>query len=274
MSAATDSATTPAAAVAAVHRWYHCIDIPAAGTTPGLFDLRPVVNRLPWPDVRGQRCLDVGTADGFLAFELERRGAAEVIATDIASHTDWDWERHTTDAGPEYLTAVFGPDLGEGFRTAHRLLGSRVQFIPLSAYELSPAAIGEFDVVVCGSLLLHLRDPLRALAAIRSVCRGRLLCSNQIDIGRSLTHPRSPLFRLDGCSGQTQWWIPNAAGHRQMVRSAGFAIERQSGVYSLPFGPAHPRPSRRPRGIGHTLSQLAVTRREGVPHVAVLARSA
>jgi len=139
--------------------------------------------------------------------------------------------------------------------------------------RLHPDAIGEFDVVVCGSLLLHLRDPLRALAAVRSVCRGRLLCSNQIDIGRTLTHPRSPLFRLDGTSGETQWWIPNAAGHRQMVRSAGFAIERRSAPYPLPFGPAHPRPSRRPRGLGHTIAQLAVTRGEGVPHVAVLARA-
>lgn len=59
--------------------------------TPGWFDLRPIVDRMPWPDVRGKRCLDVGTWDGFLAFELERRGAAEVVATDIESHEDWDW---------------------------------------------------------------------------------------------------------------------------------------------------------------------------------------
>ena len=268
------SPAAAAAAVAAVQRWYHCIEIPGVGATPGVFDLRPVVDRLPWPDVTGKRCLDIGTADGFLAFELERRGAAEVVAVDIAGHDDWDWERHTAQLGPQYLHAVFGPELGNGFRTAHRLLDSAVTFAAVSAYDLSPATVGEFDVVVCGSLLLHLRDPLRALAAIRSVCRDRLLCSNQIDIGRTLTHPRTPLFRLDGTSGQTQWWIPNAAGHRQMVRSAGFTIERDSGLYALPFGPAHPRPSRRPRGLRHTVAQLAATRREGVPHVAVLARIA
>jgi len=78
--------TGAAAAVAANPMWYHSIEVAPGLVTPGLFDLRPIVERLPWPDVRGKRCLDVGTYDGFLAFELERRSAAEVLATDIADH--------------------------------------------------------------------------------------------------------------------------------------------------------------------------------------------
>ncbi len=81
----------PARAREAVARnplWYHTIDVAPGVSTPGVFDLRPVVGLLPWPDVRGKRCLDVGTYDGYLAFELERRGAAEVVVTDIAGHAD------------------------------------------------------------------------------------------------------------------------------------------------------------------------------------------
>src|SRR6266508_3549575 len=70
--------------------WYHTIDVIPGVTTPGWFDLRRVVDVLPWPDVKGKRCLDIGTFDGFLAFEMERRGAAEVICTDVRSHEDWD----------------------------------------------------------------------------------------------------------------------------------------------------------------------------------------
>ena len=114
--------------------------------------------------------------------------------------------------------------------------------------------------------------PLRALAAIASVCRGQLLCSNQVDLGRTALRPRSPLMRLDGTSGITQWWIPNAAGHRQMLRAVGFTVERVSRLYAIPFGPAHPARSRRPSGLLPTLAQLLFTRREGVPHTAVLAR--
>jgi tRNA (mo5U34)-methyltransferase len=266
----TDTAADPRTVIARVPRWYHCIDVAPGVVTPGLFDLRPIVERMPWPDVSGLRCLDVGTSDGFLAFELERRGAREVVAVDLSEPEQWDWEAHMGTLGPEYLRATAGP-VGAGFRAAHELRRSSVALLPLSVYELSPDVVGEFDVVVCGSLLLHLRDPLRALAAIGSVCRGRLLCTNQIDLGRTVTHPRTPLVRLDGTSGITQWWIPNAAGHRQTLRAAGFTVERESGLYSVPFGPAHPRPSRRPRGLAHTAAQLALTRSEGVPHLAILA---
>jgi tRNA (mo5U34)-methyltransferase len=268
-----DIAVDPAAAIAAVRRWYHCLEVAPGIVTPGLFDLRPVVERMPWPDVRGLRCLDVGTADGFLAFELERRGAAEVVALDLPEPEDWDWEAHTAAVGPEYVRALFGSEVSAGLRTACELLGSTVQTVPGSVYDLDPAWLGSFDVVVCGSLLLHLRDPLRALAAIRSVCRGRLLCTNQLDLGRTVAHPRAPLFRLDGVSGITQWWIPNAAGHRQMLRAAGFDLERVSRPYSIPFGPAHPPRGTSPGALGHTLAQLLVTGGRGVPHLAVLAHA-
>jgi len=49
------------------------------------FDRGGLAERLPWPDLRGARCLDIGTADGFWAFEMERRGAADVLATDRPS---------------------------------------------------------------------------------------------------------------------------------------------------------------------------------------------
>src|SRR6201999_4568258 len=111
-----------------------------------------------------------------------------------------------------------------GFRVAYELRGSAVEFTALSAYDLAPEQIGTFDVVVCGSLLLHLRDPLRALAAMRSVCRGRLLATNQIYLARSVGPRRAPLVRLDGTSGIAQLWIPNAAGHREMLNAAGFDI--------------------------------------------------
>jgi tRNA (mo5U34)-methyltransferase len=207
-----------------------------------------------------------------LAFELERRGAAEVVAVDLAAHEGWDWEHGVGERGPQYLRHVAGPQAGAGFRVAHELRGSSVGFQALSVYDLGPEVLGQFDVVVCGSLLLHLRDPLRALAAIRSVCAGQFLCANQVDLGRSLWAPRTPLIRLDGTSGITQWWLPNAAGHRQMLRAAGFAIERQSRLYSIPYGPAHPVPPRRPLWLVRSGARRWLTGNDGVTHHAVLAR--
>ncbi len=259
--------------IARVQRWYHSIEVAPGIVTPGLFDLRPTVARLPWPDVRGKRCLDVGTSDGFFAFELERRGAAEVIATDISSHEGWDWEVGLGELGPRYLDTVSGPTAGAGFDVAHRLLSSTVKREQISVYELGPERIGEFDVVVCGSLLLHLRDPLRALAAIRSVCREWLLSTDQVDLIRSLGRSR-PLIRLDGTSGITQWWIPNAEGHRRMLLASGFEIARESRLYSIPFGPAHPPLPRTPAWLLRKLTRRLATGSNGVPHHAVLARVA
>lgn len=250
--------------------WYHTLELPGGVVTPGWMDLRPVVERLPWPDVRGKRCLDVGTYDGFFAFELERRGAASVVATDISDHAQWDWPRAERERGASYLAGVAG-EKGRGFAEAHAALGSSVEKREISVYELSPSVAGEFDVVVCGSLLLHLKDPVRALEAIRSVCTGSLLSAEQIDPVLTLLSPRRPAtwFRA---GHQTQWQIPNAAGLRAMVESAGFRVERAVRPYAVPFGTGYAGGGpRRPRALAHAALTAAVCRGRGVPHAAVLA---
>lgn len=262
-------------AVAATPHWYHTMEVAPGVVTPGWFDLRPILETMPWPDVRGKRCLDVGTYDGHLAFELERRGAAEVVAIDLSDYAQWDWPVRLRERGPAGLAAIAGPEKGRGFAIAKELLGSNVERIACSVYELSPERVGEFDVVVCGSLMLHLREPLRALSAIRSVCRERFLSAEtillQLDLGRLR---RTPVARLDGLSELCQWWTPNRAGHRRMVEAAGFAVERAGAPYCVPLGPAHPRPPRSARRLAAELRMRLVTRQTGVPHAAVLAKVA
>jgi tRNA (mo5U34)-methyltransferase len=249
--------------------WYHTMELAPGVVTPGWFDLRPIIDRMPWPDVRGKRCLDVGTWDGFLAFELERRGASEVVCTDLSDESEWDWTPDAMSYGPEYMAELAGPEKGRGFLIARQALGSSVERRQMSIYDLSPDAVGQFDVVVCGSLLLHLRDPLRALNALRSVCSGVLLSAEEVRLGLTARAPRRPLAELDGT--KVQWWIPNVAGHRRMVESGGFSIERATRPYCIPFGQAHPR---RPflRTLRTRVVRVAMTGRFGVPTAAVLAR--
>src|SRR5918996_1345053 len=98
--------------------WYHTLELAPGVETPGWFDLRPIVDRLPWPDVAGKRCLDVATYDGFLAFEMERRGAAEVVAVDVPDPADWDWPPDAREHGPAEAAGRVGPGKGGGFRIA------------------------------------------------------------------------------------------------------------------------------------------------------------
>ncbi len=270
MSAASTMGPGLREAVAANPVWYHTLELAPGIVTPGWFDLRSVVDRLPWPDVRGKRCLDVGTYDGFLAFELERRGAAEVVAVDVPDHEDWDWPPDVRAEGPARLAELAGPEKGAGFEIAREALGSAAEKVAMTVYELSPERLGTFDVVVCGSLLLHLRDPLRALEAIRGVCSGTFLSSEQIDLGLSLSYPRRPVVRLNGSGELSQWWIPNVAAHRRMVYAAGFRVVAARRPYSDPFGPAHPR-GRDLRSRAVDGARTVFTGNPGVPHAALLA---
>jgi tRNA (mo5U34)-methyltransferase len=254
--------------------WYHTLELAPGVTTPGWFDLRPVVDKLPWPDVRGKRCLDVGTYDGFLAFELERRGAAEVVAVDLDDHREWDWPARLRSSGPEELAKLAGAEKGRGFRIAAEALGSKVRRVGTSVYRLAETDLGRFDVVVCGSLLLHLRDPIEALEAIRSVCGGEFLSSECIDLRLTLLHPKMPYTRLDGTSELCQWWLPNAAAHIRMLESAGFDIVQVGQLYADPFGLGHPQPREALGSRAGSVLRRARLGNDGVPHVGVLARPA
>ncbi len=257
-----------------VPAWYHTLDLPHEVTTPGWFDLRPVSPLLPWPDVRGKRCLDVATYDGFLAFELERRGAAEVVASDITDHADWDWPIAARNRSGRSLDALVGPK-GLGFELARQALGSRVEKSELNVYSLSPEAAGRFDVVVCGSLLLHLRDPVRALEAIRSVCDGVFLSVEAISLPLTVLLRHRPAAELSPDDDRCQWWTVNAAGHRRLAEAAGFEVIRTVGPFVEAFGAGHRiagARARDPRSLAVNAFRRAFAGGNGVPHTALLAR--
>lgn len=127
--------------------------------------------------------------------------------------------------------------------------------------------------MVCGSLLLHLRDPVRGLEAIRSVCRGRFFSSETIDNALSLPRlRRRPRALLRG-GDRGQWWLPNPAGHRKLLEAGGFEVLESTRPYAIPLGSGHPRFE---AGWGQLrerlLNRLVTGSASGVPHVAVLAR--
>src|SRR5215207_2037934 len=89
--AAVESTSTSLQA-ALDREWYHSIELAPGAVTPGWFDTRSIVRKLPFPaSLEGRRCLDVATFDGFWAFEMERRGAAQTIGIDVLDPLRWDW---------------------------------------------------------------------------------------------------------------------------------------------------------------------------------------
>jgi tRNA (mo5U34)-methyltransferase len=238
--------------IAGNHDWYHTIELAPGVTTPGIVDVRPVVGRVPMPaSLAGKRCLDVGTWDGFWAFEMERRGAAEVHAVDVPDPYRWDWParariRESYDGGKDNLEQI--KQAGNGFPIAREALGSNVERHELTVYEIAPEALGAFDFVFVGSLLLHLRDPVGALERIRTVATGEVVINDCIEYVLSRLLPRTPMARLDA-EDRVWWWQPNAAALASMIEQAGFEILERGKPYFVPFGPRYEVPQQGPRDI-------------------------
>jgi tRNA (mo5U34)-methyltransferase len=195
--------------------WYHTIDLGGGVVTKGMFDHRAIEDRylLP-PNLEGFRCLDVGTMDGYWAFAMERRGAAEVVAVDMEDPEALDWPISIRGR----ITKTVDATKGERFDLVRSALGSRVTRELRSAYDID-TDLGHFDLVFCGDLLVHIKDPMTALERIRRVCRGSAIICNPVK--EQFPYRRRAIAQFDGI-GEFEWWLPNLAGLRRMMLAAGF----------------------------------------------------
>lgn len=215
--------------------WYHTIELAPGVITPGRVDLRRTAGRVLPDDLRGLRALDVGTFDGFWAFEIERRGA-DVVSIDIERIDSAEWPPRSR-ARLERDADDLGIRLGLGFRLASDLLGSRVERLICNVYELSQEAIhGPVDFAFSGALMLHLRDPVRALERIFAtlVPGGEVRIMEPISMALTLRFPRRPAASFQAAGSDFNWWVPNAAGLGAWLRAAGFEDVRRIGFARPP----------------------------------------
>ena len=184
-------------------KWFHTIDL-GGMVTPGLDDSPAKLADLALPDLAGKTVLDIGSWDGFFAFEAERRGAGRVLATDSFSWSGANWGSKA------------------GFELAREALGSRVEDAYVDVMELVPDQLGTFDVVLFLGVLYHMRHPLLALERVAAMTRERLILETHVDMPftrrpAAAFYPRDELNHDD-----TNWWGPNAAAVEGMLRSVGF----------------------------------------------------
>src|ERR1041384_2752818 len=143
--------------------FYHTMELPGYGVIEGRdWDLRDGVDEyLGKVDFAGKRVLEIGPASGFLTFEMEKRGA-NVVSVEVTAEHGWDFVPYPAPR----LEEIFGPrrivmqQLKNAYWLAHAALNSKAKVHYGDVYNL-PAALGQFDIAVMGSVLLHCRDPLR-----------------------------------------------------------------------------------------------------------------
>ena len=206
--------------------WYHTQELGPGLVTPGMFDLRPFVERYGLPaDMTGMRALDVGTFEGFWAFEMERRGA-QVVALDVDRIQDLDW--------PPRLRPAEDGRRGEGFELAKEALGSSVTRVGRSIYDATPERLGgRFDLVFCGSVLIHLRDPMLALERMAALCGDRLVFADEYS--RRLSWLPFDAAEFRGHTRWSTWWRPSIRAWLTMLETAGFENVARRGRFVLKF---------------------------------------
>ena len=165
--------------------FYQTIELPELGVRHGEWDLRGGVDDyLGGIDVGGRRVLELGTANGYLCLEMEKRGA-DVVAFDLGEGDEWDLVPYDGRI-PDALRAerrALARRLHNAWWLAHRLTGSRARAVYGSVYAV-PESIGEVDVATFGSILLHLRDPFRALACTAPMVTDAIVVTDMLPVPR------------------------------------------------------------------------------------------
>jgi SAM-dependent methyltransferase len=141
-----------------------------------------------------QRVLDVGTASGYLTFQMEKRGA-DVVSFDMPSAGSGICSAFLAAGrlGQDRRASLAGPsEHAARLLFAHRCFGTRAR-VPYGDVHNLPWELGNFDVVFPGMILPHLRDPFQVLDSASR------LASHQI----VFTHPGSLQNWVDPCYGGT-----------------------------------------------------------------------
>jgi tRNA (mo5U34)-methyltransferase len=222
MHAMPSSPTPLQEAVDAVPFWMHSIDLGEGVVTPGHKTperLREELAAMRLPDLTGRTVLDVGTWDGFFAFEAERRGAARTVALD-----SYIWAQDLRSHAPPERQSTPAPG-NAGFELARRTLASGVEPVVMEVLDMTPEALGTFDVVLFLGVIYHMQHPLAALQRLRSVTRDVAIIETQLNAVGGLEHIALWEFLEGGelNDDPTNWWVPNEKGLVGLLRTAGFA---------------------------------------------------
>lgn len=186
--------------------WWHSIKLSEDYTTNGRVgedhcSPDSITKRFGMPlGLTGKTVLDVGTFDGLMAFEAEKRGAKEVVAIDI-----YQGEGENSD----------------GFYFAKGVLNSNVclRYECLESMEKFSESL--FDVVLLYGTLYHVDNPIQHLQALSSLCKEYALIETAI---AQPDYRDSPVWEFNhGFGGDaTNKWYPSLKGIENALKYVGF----------------------------------------------------
>jgi SAM-dependent methyltransferase len=212
--------------------FYHAMELPGFGLVPAHWDLRGRFDEyVGGVDMAGKSVLDIGTATGFLSFEAEKKGAANVLSFDMSDarqQTFLPFRNKLYYRDPARWAEVYGAEIEQwknAYWLCHRLLGSKAEVYYGNIYEL-PAELGRFDVAIVGSVLEHLSDQITALASIAR------LTKETIVVVSPLLQTEERIARFEALASNPEvdftWWTYSLGVYREVFGMLGFRITRVS----------------------------------------------
>jgi tRNA (mo5U34)-methyltransferase len=190
------------------HTWLYSVDLGDGIYTNGLFGPPHTLigDALDKIEIQGKRVLDVGCWEGQWSFEVERRGAAKVYATD---YLVGDPRAEISESGLKELPT---------FRLAHKILNSKVNYHPdVSVYQIDKLGVRDFDVILFCGVYYHLKNPLLALAKLRQMMKvGGLIIVEGAVVDGAEASARFYYHEVLG-DDASNWWVPTVPCLRQWI---------------------------------------------------------
>jgi tRNA (mo5U34)-methyltransferase len=184
--------------------WHQKFELAPGVFTPGTNPIASILSAANLPGVANKSVLDIGTCNGAVCFEMERRGAARMVGVDIY---DDQWF---------------------GFEPIREFLGSRAEFVQASTYDLDTTLGGKFDIVFFLGVLYHLRHPLLAIDVVRSLTREFAVVESQVcdsTVGEQADEPLVRFYRGRELSGDmSNWFSPTRRALADWLASSGFEV--------------------------------------------------
>lgn len=156
--------------------FYHTTDIPGHGRIEGDWDLtRDTDAYLGHTDFRGKRILEVGPANGYLSFAMEKKGGS-VVSIDVDDEFKFDVVPFHS-MQPEGLSDGFvgaQKKVQNGYWLCHEAFKSKNRVHYGSGYKI-PAELGQFEVGLLASVLLHNANPIAIIDQVAKLTTEKLI---------------------------------------------------------------------------------------------------
>jgi len=214
--------------------WYHSMRFPSGVASKGepyekIWDnIRKIRKELCYSDAY---VLDLATFDGMWAFEAEKLGASEVIATDC----NWEppkrfyYAGHQFKSNVTYLNNVSALDLVRSL--AVYLKGRDVHWCKAADGRLRAP---KFDIVQHLGLFYHLRDPLLSLSQVRSV----IVTGGRLILETGFYDSPDSVMLFNGTNpyriyrDPTTWWAPSLSCLDEVLTASLFRMDQVSSFLS------------------------------------------